>query len=111
MLSQKQKDFISYWEKQRDLQSTAQHKLISGLPVAGLYGLPILLSLVAVYLFAPEWYTRVSKMQPGTVTAIVIAVLLFIVLFAFIRSHFKWEQKEQFYRELLAKQNQSGNAE
>ncbi len=111
MLNQKQLEFMRYWEQQREIQSTTKYKILSGLPFASLFGLPIIMSILVVYLFVPEWYTKVSKMQAGTIPTILIAVSIFVVLFAYLRMHFKWEQNEELYEKLKAKHNQPSNAE
>ena len=104
MLSEKDKDFIIYWEKEKDRRNTFSAKLMQGLPMAALFSVPILLFIAAVYLFFPEWYTRISSRLPGSITTIVIAVIICILFFSYFRMQFKWESNEQLYRELKHKQ-------
>ncbi|MEO7307323.1 MAG: hypothetical protein ABIR78_01010 [Ferruginibacter sp.] len=103
MLSEKDKDFITYWEKERERQSSIQAKLIAGLPMSILFCMPILLFITAVYLFLPEWYTRVSNNMAGSIPTIVIALVICIVFFSYFRMQYKWEMNEQHYRELKSK--------
>ncbi len=103
MLSEKEKDFIIYWEKEKEGRSTFPAKLIQGLPMAALFSVPILLFITAVYLFFPEWYTRISSRLPGSITTIVIAVIICILFFSYFRMQYKWEMNEQLYRELKQK--------
>ncbi len=103
MLSEKEKDFIIYWEKEKEGRSTFSAKLIQGLPMAALFSVPILLFITAVYLFFPEWYTRISSRLPGSITTIVIAVIICILFFSYFRMQYKWEMNEQLYRELKQK--------
>ena len=103
MLSEKDKDFIIYWEKEKERRSTFSAKLIDGLPMAALFCVPILLFIAAVYLFFPEWYTKISSRLPGSITTIVIAVIICILFFSYFRMQFKWESNEQLYRELKQK--------
>ncbi|HNP54320.1 MAG TPA: hypothetical protein PKK69_06870 [Ferruginibacter sp.] len=77
--------------------------------MAFLFSLPILLSVAAVYLYAPEWYTKVSK-QMGSFSAVFLAVFGCILFFAFFRMHFKWEMNEQLYQELLHKKGKADAA-
>lgn len=107
MLSEKDKQFISYWEKERERQNSVAVKLISGLPVAILFCVPILLFITAVYLFFPEWYTKVSNNMSGSMVVIVIALIMCIIFFSYFRMHYKWEMNEQLYQELKHKQHQS----
>jgi preprotein translocase subunit SecY len=107
MLSEKDKDFIIYWEKEKNGRNTFSAKLIQGLPMAALFCVPILLFIAAVYLFFPEWYTRVSGRLPGSIVTIVIAVIICILFFSYFRMQYKWEMNEQLYRELKQKSAQA----
>ncbi len=110
MLSEKEEQFIIYWERSREMQSTFLSKVSSGLPMALVFGLPILLSVVIVYLFFPEWYTKISNTGPGTFKIIVIAVFVAMLFFSYFRMQFKWEMNEQAYQELKNKQLRSNAA-
>ena len=103
MLSEKDKDFIIYWEKEKERRSTFSAKLIDGLPMAALFCVPILLFITAVYLFFPEGYTKISSRLPGSIVTIVIAVIICMLFFSYFRMQFKWESNEQLYRELKQK--------
>jgi hypothetical protein len=103
MLTSKEQSFLLRWEQVRERESLFMSKLIGGLPMAFLFGLPILFSIVLVYWLSPSWYTKVaSRINSGSVV-ILIAVLLIILFFSFTRMHFKWEMNEQLYLELKAK--------
>lgn len=78
--------------------------------MAMLFGLPILLLLAVVYLFFPEWYTKISKTTAGTFDIILIAVFIAILFFSYFRMHFKWEMNEQAYQELKAVEKKSNAA-
>lgn len=106
MLSEKDKEFITYWEAERERQSTFSSKLLRGLPMAMVFGFPIVLFVVVVNLFFPEWYTRISNTSSGTFVTIVLAVIICIVFFSYFRMHYKWEMNEQLYQELKQKQSQ-----
>ena len=62
MISEKEIKFINYWELEREQRAKFSNKLLSGIPMAFLFGLPILLSITVVYLFFPEWYTKISNL-------------------------------------------------
>ena len=104
MLTDDETRFLHYWEKHRELHSGFSSKLLRGLPMAFLFGLPILLLVLCVYLFLPEWYTKISKTSSATFVVVVIAVLIAIVFYAFVRMHFKWEMNDQQYKEIKAKE-------
>ena len=105
MLSEKDKEFITYWEKVRDIRKSFSVKLTSGLPMAALFCVPILVFITVIYLFFPEWYTKVSARMPGSVSTIVIAVIICMFFFSYFRMQYKWEMNEQLYQELKNKEN------
>lgn len=73
--------------------------------MATIFTLPILLFILVVYFFFPQWYTKVSAALPGALFTIIIALVIAIFFFAYFRMHFKWEMNEQLYQELLSKQH------
>ena len=103
MLSQKEIEFINYWEAVRLKHSTISSKFTRGLPMALLFSLPIFFSLVLVYFISPEWYTKISQKASGESMMIVLSLLMIIIFFSFVRMHFNWEMNEQAYKELIEK--------
>lgn len=104
MLSEKQKNFILYWESIRERESNFARKLSGGLPMAMIFGLPIILFVVVVYLFFPDWYMKISNTTSGTFFVIIVAVIIAILFFSYFRMQFKWEMNEQLYLELKNRQ-------
>jgi hypothetical protein len=104
MLTDDETRFIQFWEKNKELHSSFSSKLLRGLPMACMFGLPILLLIACVYLFLPEWYTKISKTSPQTFLVVTLAVFIAIGFYAFTRMHFKWEMNEQMYKELKFKE-------
>ena len=109
MLTDDELRFLQYWENNRELHSSFSSKLLRGLPMAFVFGLPILLLILSVYLFLPEWYTKISKTSSSAFVVVVIAVLLAIVFYAFVRMHFKWEMNEQQYKEIKYKEKKEAS--
>lgn len=107
MLKEQELAFIEYWEQNRDKESRFMAKFIAGLPMAMIFGLPILLLVVVVYFFFPTWYSKVGSEFSNSLPAIVVAVFIAIVFFAFARKHFEWEQKENQYLALKARQKKN----
>ena len=107
MLSAEEEKFVKYWDENRQEQSGNLSKLIRGLPMACMFGLPILLLILCVYFFLPDWYIKISGTSADTFFVVVIAILIFIFIYAFGRMHFKWEMNEQLYLELKYKQNKT----
>lgn len=104
MVTNEEQKFIEHWEKVRDEQNTLSYKILSGLPMAMLFALPILLFLVAVRFFFKDWYAKISHIGTGPFIAAIIAIMVVVVFYSWFRMHFKWEMNEQFYQELKSKQ-------
>lgn len=107
MLLPEEENFLTYWEANRAAFSEPLSKLVRGLPMAIVFGMPILIFIAVVYFFLPDWYTKISKATAQTFVVISIAVLIAIIFYAFVRMHFKWEQNEQLYLELKQKQKKT----
>ena len=106
---EKEKEFFTYWETEREKHNSVFRKILNGLPVAALFSLPILLFIFAVYIFFPEWYTKVSNTGSGTFITIIIAVFLCMIFFSYFRMNYKREMNEQLYRELKSKEKKTDN--
>ena len=106
-MTDKDKAFIHYWEQNRQEQSSFTSKLLRGLPMAIIFALPIVLSVLVVLIFFPEWYMKISKNSSGAFITVVIAMVIVIVFYSWFRMHYKWEMNEQLYKELKAKQNKN----
>jgi len=105
MLSDKELTFLEYWESNRTHQSRFMTKILSGLPMAILFGLPVILLVMVVYIFFPVWYAKIPGMTPGIFIMIIISVFILVIFYAYFRMHFKWEMNEQLYLELKHKQS------
>lgn len=93
-----------YWEKERDRRKTFSARLIDGLPMAALFTVPILLFVTVIYLFFPEWYTKISNTLKAEIgLTIIIAVIICMIFFSYFRMQYKWEMNEQLYQELKQK--------
>ncbi len=103
MISEKEKEFLQYWEKNREAENIFLYKLLKGLPMALLFGMPIILSVIVVRLFFLDWYTKISQTTPGMMTTAVIAVVILVLFYSYFRMQYKWEMNEQLYQELKSK--------
>lgn len=107
MITEKERQFMVYWQGEREKLNTVKAKLLNGLPVAVLFTLPILLLLFSVQLFFPEWQTRISKTSAGSFMAVIAALFICVLFFAYFRMHYKWEMNEQLYQELKSREGAS----
>jgi len=109
MLNEQEIKFLHYWEQNRERENTFTRKLTGGLPMALIFSMPIVLSVVVVRLFLPEWYTKISKTTPGTFITIIFAMIVVALFYSFFRMQYKWEMNEQLYKELKAKERSIKN--
>ncbi len=107
MLTQREIAFIDYWKTNREAHNGFGSKLLRGLPVAIMFGLPIILFILAVYIYFPDWYAKLSNTTSGSFVTIVVAVIIAILFFSYFRMHFKWEMNEQLFKELIYKQKKT----
>jgi branched-subunit amino acid permease len=103
MITGNDEEFIVYWESVREEYGKFMSKLLRGLPMAIVFTLPIFFSLIFVFVFSPEWYTKISQQLNGSLFPIILALLVIIFFVSFMRMHFKWEMNEQLYNELINK--------
>ena len=99
MLTEQEKLFLEFWEKNRDKQKKLLHQLALGLPLGLVFAFPILLSVLF-----HSWYKNMIYISGSQITVILITVLGIAVFFALIRMKFKWENNEQLYKELKFKE-------
>jgi hypothetical protein len=100
-LSDQEKQYIEYWEKNRLREKKLLNQLLIGLPLGILFGAPVLINLFT------GWYKR-ADMEVSTrlnPIVLIVAILLIIAFVAIFSRRHKWEMKEQQYREFLAKRD------
>jgi hypothetical protein len=102
MITEQEKLFIDYWDKNREKQKRSFYQLAIGLGVGLVFALPILLSVIF-----HDWYKQMIYISGSQMTVILIGVLGITVFLALFRMKFKWEQNEQLYKELKYKEQQS----
>ncbi|HMG83399.1 MAG TPA: hypothetical protein VK559_10230 [Ferruginibacter sp.] len=109
MITEKEKKFLRYWEANKDIENRFLNKMLGGLPMAILFGLPVILSVVVVRIFFPDWYMKISQTTPGMFISAIIAVVCIVLFYSFFRMQYKWEMNDQLYQELKYKENKENN--
>jgi len=102
MMTQQEKDFMDYWEKNRERQKKIVRQFLLGIPAGLLFVIPIAIN------FSSGWYKRAGMITNTTdfsPTVLVVALLLITGFIAIFSRQHKWERNEQFYRELKARQS------
>ncbi len=99
MLTEEEEVFIQFWEKNSVQQKHSTRPFMIGLSAGFVLGI----SLIAVVFSG--WYERASMVANSRLSAVVflLAILGISFFMAFIYRKFRWESKEQQYRELLAR--------
>ncbi|MBO9566314.1 MAG: hypothetical protein J7621_26305 [Niastella sp.] len=102
MLTEREKQFIQYWEAVRERQSRWQQQLLAGIPVGLLFALPVLLIVFTSKL----WYKRADMAMNGMMSPFVLIVAVFVitVFVAIFYKRHQWDQKDQYYRQLKARE-------
>jgi hypothetical protein len=107
MLTQREKDFIRYWEANRLRRKKVFRQFLIGIPIGLLFVIPIIIN------FSSGWYRRAdmeansSDFNPAV---LLVALLLIVGFTAIFYQRHQWDQYEQHYRELLARQEKEGSA-
>ena len=108
MLTEEEKKFIEYWEKNRGAQKKALKQFLVGIPIGLLFAIPICIN------FSRGWH-RKARMVANTgdfnPLVLIIAMLIIIAFIAIFSKRHQWEMREQHYQELQAKGSKPGEGE
>ena len=102
MLTSEEKAFLVFWEANRLRRKKVFRQWLVGIPIGLLIAIPILIN------FAAGWYKRAAMVAGAEFNPLVLLVaLVLIVSFTaiFYKQH-QWDQLEQRYHELKAKDTQ-----
>jgi uncharacterized membrane protein len=100
VLTQQEKDFIDYWEQNRERQKRISRQFLIGIPMGLLFAVPICIN------FFSGWYKRAAMVRNTddfNPLVIIIAMLIIIAFVAVFSKRHQWEMHEQKYRELISK--------
>jgi hypothetical protein len=105
MLTDDEKSFIIYWEKNREKDKKIFTKFLYGSPWGLIFALPILLAVIF-----NGWYKNMVYISPTLITLIIVAVIGIAVFYTLFSMQFKWDRNEQIYKELKYKQSKEQTA-
>ncbi|HXB44927.1 MAG TPA: hypothetical protein VNV85_12755 [Puia sp.] len=101
MLTQQEKNFIDYWQRNRGKQKRTFVQFLIGIPLGLLFAIPICVN------FFSGWYKR-ARMMTGTTDfnplVLMIAMIIIVAFVAIFSKKHQWDMREQQYKELVAKQ-------
>lgn len=105
MISDKEKAFIEYWEKNRLKEKSIFRRIFPSLTLGLCIGAAIML------VFDAGWYERANMVAQSQSSPLVLIIgIIAIVAFAgFFYKKFKWEMNEQSYLELKYKSEATHN--
>ena len=101
MLTQQEKDFIVYWENNRERRKKVIKQLFIGLPLGTLMVALILISSLS------GWYKRAVmaiNVDSSLIIVLLIASLLIVAFIVVFSVRHRWEMDEQQYLELKARE-------
>jgi hypothetical protein len=101
MLTKHEKDFVEFWEKNRDGRKKIRKQLFAGLPFGVLLVALILASSLS------GWYRRaemVLNVNASLVLVLLIASVLIVAFIVVISVRHRWEMDEQRYQELISRE-------
>ena len=106
MLTEEEENFLIYWHKNREKETSLFRQLFVGLPLGLSIGAGILLNFVS------GWYTRATMVANGQSTPLVLilAVILIIIFCSFFYKRFRWDMNEQRYLELTYKKEMENSS-
>ena len=102
MLTDDEKNFIDYWEHNRDRKRKVLKQLSVGLPLG-------VLLVAAIFInFLSGWDKRalvVVNANPSLIIVVIVASLLIVAFIAIFSVRHKWDLHEQHYKELLSRRD------
>jgi hypothetical protein len=99
MLSEKEKEFLKYWEANRIKEKSLLKQFFPGLPIGLCIGCAILIMVDS------GWYERANMIAEteSSPTVLFIAIVAIVAFTGFFYKKFRWEMNEQAYKELKVK--------
>src|SRR5690242_7349073 len=101
MLTEREKEFVRYWEANRLREKKAYKQFLLGIPIGLIFALAIFLSVFS----GRFWFIRADMAARSTnPMVLVVAIILIAAFMAIFYKRHQWEMREQRYLELKAKE-------
>lgn len=107
MLTKEEEQFLADWGVRRQ-QKRRVFSFTLGLPIAVLIVLGLFINLLT------GWYDQafaVLRSNASTILAVLLAAVGIVVFMTIFGGRYQWEQREQRYKELLAKKAAAGTSD
>jgi hypothetical protein len=100
MLSEREEQFIAYWEANREKEKKFSRQLYIGLPIGIAFAFGIIASVMGGGWYQRAYMVANAQVSPFIFLLGIVAIIVFVAVFY---KKFRWEQHEQQYLELCAK--------
>ena len=101
MITPEEKDFLAYWEKNRNRYRKLSWQLLLGIPAGLLFVVPMVFSL------SSHWHKRAEieaysaqEFNPWVISGAFLMIAVFIAVFS---KKLSWDKNEQRYLEIKAR--------
>ena len=105
MITENEKEFMNWWEENREKERKTGHKLLYGSPWGLIFALPVLLAVIF-----NDWYKNMIPISKTQIIIISITVIAIALFYAFFKMQVKWEQNDQHYKELKLREKKNDAA-
>lgn len=108
MLTEQERKFVEYWELNREKERKTLRQFFIGVPFGLVFAIPILIILFS----GKYWYTRADAVANAKLNpmVLIIAILIITAFVAIFYKKHQWDQKEQYYLEIKARQQNEEQA-
>jgi membrane protein YdbS with pleckstrin-like domain len=104
MLTEEEKEFIEYWQANREKKKKIRRQLSVGLPAAVL-----MVAAIFANLFS-GWDKRAQmalSMDPSLILVLIVAAFLIVIFITIFSARHRWDLNEQRYREITGRSEES----
>ena len=103
MLTEGEKEFITYWEENRIQKKKVLRQLYVGLPMA-------VILIMAIFInFFSGWFKKADmalhRENSSLIIVLIVAALLIVIFIVIFSARHRWDMNEQSYRELISKRD------
>ncbi|HQV56246.1 MAG: hypothetical protein IPN82_03185 [Chitinophagaceae bacterium] len=103
MLTEGEKEFITYWEENRIQKKKVLRQLYVGLPMA-------VILIMAIFInFFSGWFKKADmalhREKSSLIIVLIVAALMIVIFIVIFSARHRWDMNEQSYRELISKRD------
>ncbi|MBK6990463.1 MAG: hypothetical protein IPH34_00955 [Chitinophagaceae bacterium] len=103
MLTEGEKEFITYWEENRIQKKKVLRQLYVGLPMA-------VILIIAIFInFFSGWFKKADmalhREKSSLIIVLIVAALMIVIFIVIFSARHRWDMNEQSYRELISKRD------